>query len=366
MYTVRPPHADAHRNAYHWLRTISVQEDGTISPASIQEQFPGHAPGIKNTPSRISGSRIGFLFILIIACLIVPSAASATSTVDVPGANVSAGPQVVHIGTYVVDFSNYNPREGTFETNFYVTLTSDRPVNTSDFEMMNGHATTIGFLVDTPTRKYFRVFGTMDSEPDFHRYPFDRQTLQIIVEPRVLNTSELVLVIDNNASGLDELASIPGWKFGEDHAYVMNHSYTGEDHPYSRAVFSYDISRDSFSTFLKFFLPVMLIVIVSLSSLLMRVTSRLGLNASMLLAAVLIHWRISDAIPLVEYATFLDYFMIITYATLVMVLLSGILLLWYNENKRQECMDRVSRWSSRIIPVISISLYLVLFLTLLL
>ncbi len=63
----------------------------------------------------------------------------------------------------------------------------------------------------------------------------------------------------------------------------------------------------------------------------MKVSSRLGLNASMFLAAVLIHWRVAAAIPLVAYATFLDIFMIITYATLVMVLLSGIHILKYNE-----------------------------------
>lgn len=279
--------------------------------------------------------------------------------------NTSTGPQIVHLGTYVVDFSNYNPREGTFDTNFYVSLISDRPVDMSDFEMMNGHATAIGDLTDTPTKKTFRVFSSMDSEPDFHRFPFDEQTLPVIVEPRVMDTDSMVIVIDPNATGLDELAALPGWKIGATHAYVINHTYSGEKVPYSRAVFTFDISRDSFSTFLKFFLPVMLIVIVSLASLVMKETSRLGLNASMLLAAVLIHWRISDAIPLVEYPTFLDYFMMITYATLVMVLLTGIFLIWFKEKQRPDRIDQVNRWSIRIIPALSIALYALLFLTLL-
>jgi hypothetical protein len=276
-----------------------------------------------------------------------------------------AGPQVVHIGTYIVDFSNYNPREGTVQANFYVTLVSDMPVNTTDFEIMNGHADTMGFLENTPTRKYFRVFATLDTDPDFHRFPFDRHTLQIVVEPRVKDTRGIAMVIDENSTGLDSLASIPGWKFGAGHAYVVNYTYEGEEIPYSRVTFSQEITRDWLSTFLKFFLPIMLIVIVSLSSLLMKVTSRLGLNASMFLAAVLIHWRIADVMPMVEYATFLDYFMIITYAILVMVLISGILINRYNEIKDTAMVDRVSFWSIRIIPAVSAVLYLVLFLTLL-
>ncbi|MFA5268369.1 MAG: hypothetical protein WC379_10395 [Methanoregula sp.] len=105
----------------------------------------------------------------------------------------------------------------------------------------------------------------------------------------------------------------------------------------------------------------MLIIIVSLSSLLMKVSSRLGLNASMFLAAVLIHWRVADAIPLVAYATFLDFFMIITYATLVMVLVSGILILKFTEIKDTAKVDMVYHWSVRIIPPLSITLYLILF-----
>jgi hypothetical protein len=142
---------------------------------------------------------------------------------------------------------------------------------------------------------------------------------------------------------------------------VENYSYGRDEVPYSRAVFVYGIQRDTASTVLKFFLPIMLIIIVSLSSLLMKVSSRLGLNASMFLAAVLIHWRVADTIPLVAYATFLDIFMIITYATLVMVLVSGILIMKFTEMKDGGTVDRIYSWSIRIIPPFSISLYLVLF-----
>ena len=361
-----------------------MSEDETI-PGAKEQAGPQLRAGAANGRTHCTG-RFLFLVILAVCCIIATSAVAAQDPPDgrfngtgfvspgnagpagmtgSPASDISAGPQVVHIGTYVLDFSNYNARDGTFETSFYVTLTSDRPVNTTDFEMMNGHADTIGLLTDTPERKYFRVFATLDTDPDFHRFPFDRHTLPIIVEPRLSNVSDMILVIDRNSTGLDPLASLPGWEFKKDNAYVINHTYGGEEIPYSRVVFSYDITRDSLSTFLKFFLPIMLIVIVSLSSLLMKVTSRLGLNASMFLAAVLIHWRIADSMPLVEYATFLDYFMIITYATLVMVLISGILINVHNEAKNPAMVDSVNRWSIRIIPAVSIVLYLLLFLTLL-
>jgi hypothetical protein len=129
--------------------------------------------------------------------------------------------------------------------------------------------------------------------------------------------------------------------------------------------FNYGIQRDTASTVLKFFLPIMLIIIVSLSSLMMKVSSRLGLNASMFLAAVLIHWRVADAITLVAYATFLDFFMIVTYGTLVMVLVSETLLMKFTEAEDTDRAELVYRWSIRIIPPLSIMLYTILFVAML-
>jgi hypothetical protein len=94
-----------------------------------------------------------------------------------------------------------------------------------------------------------------------------------------------------------------------------------------------------------------------------RSASRVGLNASMFLAAVLIHWRVADAILLVAYATFLDLFMIITYATLVMVLISGILILKFTETRDTTRVEQVNYWSLRVIPPLSITLYFLLFLS---
>jgi hypothetical protein len=54
--------------------------------------------------------------------------------------------------------------------------------------------------------------------------------------------------------------------------------------------------------------------------------------------------------------------MIITYATLVMVLVSGILILKYQEAQDTARVEQVSWWSLRIIPAVSLTLYFLLFL----
>jgi hypothetical protein len=273
------------------------------------------------------------------------------------------GSQVVQIGVYVVDFNRFSVADGTAETNFYLTLTSDSPVSITDIEIMNGHATSVDTILDTPHVKEYRVVAAVKADPDLRRYPFDRHTLPIEIEPKLKTEREMLLLIDPASTGLDPEANLPGWQYTRTDFMVTNKSYVAEEIPYSQAIFEYGIERDAASTVLKFFLPIMLIIIVSLSSLMMKISSRLGLNASMFLAAVLIHWRVADSIPLVAYATFLDLFMIITYATLVMVLVSGILILKFTEDKDPARADKVNYWSLRVIPPLSISLYLLLFLS---
>jgi hypothetical protein len=342
-----------------------------MSIIRADETVPVHRHADSKRPMQYRGNGRCFFFlgILAIVCLVSPAAA----TVQIPPSdlsgiavtNTSAGPQIVHIGIYVKDFTNYNPHDGTFNTNFYLTLNSDKPVNLADIDIVNGHFDTKGTLIDTPNSKYYRIYGSAVANPDFRRYPFDSHVLPIIIEPQIHNTSEMILVIDKETTGLDPSAILPGWQFSGQNSNIASQAYQGEIVPYSQAVFTTGISRDSFSTFLKFFLPVILIIIFSLSTLLMKETTRLGLNASLFLAAVLIHWRIADTIPLVEYATFLDIFMMITYATLVMVPLSGVLILYLNDNNRRETGEMVRIWAIRIIPAITVFSYLVLFLMLL-
>jgi hypothetical protein len=296
------------------------------------------------------------------ALIAAPVAAVSTTNVTVQPEN--AAPDIVQIGVYIVDFNRFSVEDGTFETNFYLTLTSATPVSIDDLEIMNGKATSVDTVRDTPTKKEYRINAALTADPDLRRYPFDRHTLPVEIEPKLKNEREMVLVTDPAESGLDPEADLPGWEIAGTSTSVTNKSYIQGEVPYSRAVFDYGIGRDAASTILKFFLPIMLIVIVSLSSLMMKISSRLGLNASMFLAAVLIHWRIADAIPIVAYATFLDLFMVITYATLVMVLVSGILMMKFTESKNVVRVEQVNCWSLRVIPPLSIILYCLLFLSL--
>jgi hypothetical protein len=272
--------------------------------------------------------------------------------------------EIVYLGVYVQDFNRFSVEEGLVEVNFYLTIRSDTNASIDDLEIMNGQVTSMDVIRDDTDLKVYRLITSLSVDPDLRRYPFDRHTISIEFEPKLENDREMVLAIDQKDTGLDEKADIPGWGIVGTGSFITNKSYVADEVAYSRAVFDYRVQRDVRSTVLKFFLPIMLIIIVALCSMMLKTSARLGLSASMFLSSVLIHWRMVDAIPIVGYTTFLDLFMIITYSTLVMVLISGILVLKYVEAKDPLKVEKVNRWSIRVIPVLSFSLYAILFISL--
>ena len=193
------------------------------------------------------------------------------------------------MGVYVNDFNEFSVADGTIKASFYLTFVSDRNVSLDDIEIMNGQALSVDMIRDNTNEKEYRITAELTADPDLHRFPFDRHIITVEIEPKLMNELEMVLVIDQANSGIDPEADLPGWGLTSTCSDIFNRTYVPSEVPYSRAVFGFGIERDATSTVLKFFLPIMLIIVVALSSLMLKISSRLGLNASMFLAAVLIH-----------------------------------------------------------------------------
>ncbi|MFA6225823.1 MAG: hypothetical protein WC620_06515 [Methanoregula sp.] len=236
-----------------------------------------------------AGSLTGYILLitLAIAMIVIPTAAQTIPNGSALSENIS--PDIVQIGVYVVDFNRFNIEDGTVEANFYSTLVSDTPISIDDLEIMNGHIKSVDTFIDTPNKKEYRIIAALTADPDLRRYPFDRHTLPLVIEPKLKNEQQMILMINPAENGFDPDADLPGWQLTGTSFAITNKTYVNEEVTYSRAVFDYGITRDATSTVLKFFLPIMLIIVVALSSLMMKVSSWLGLNASMFLAAVMIH-----------------------------------------------------------------------------
>lgn len=283
-------------------------------------------------------------------------------------------PQEVKVGLYVLNLGRFDVTTGSFTADFYLDLkcsdASGAPADCppgmpANFEFMNGRASSTDVIIDEPGEKFYRIQAILNSPVDLMKYPFDSQKMHIIIEDRAATASELVYVPDNAESGIDDSIVFTGWNIDGWEAATRTHEYKVYGEDYSQYVFSVDISRIVLSSFLKTFLPVIFILLVVVFSFLLdpdKVTTRLTIAGSSLVAAVLFHVSINSQIPSVGYLTFADKFMIVTYLILLLSFVINILIIEFTELKRTKLVEKLHRSTEYSILVIVPVLYALLFL----
>jgi hypothetical protein len=235
-----------------------------------------------------------------------------------------------------------------------------------DFEFMNGRATTVDKLIDTPTEKFYRIQANLSQNLDLRRYPFDEHLLTIEIEDKRRTVDELVYVVDEQNCGVDPGVIVVGWRLAGWEAKVLAHDYEIYGETYSRFVFGLRIQRVILNAVIKSFLPIACMVLVGFLSLLLapdKVTTRLSLNISTLLGAVMFHVNLTASIPPVGYLTLADRIMIATYVVLVLILFSGVAILrWAEKEDKKALALRVYHQALGLIPPLAVALYLLVFL----
>ncbi len=304
---------------------------------------------------------LAVLFLFIIA-LIPPG--FAFSTDQLSNQDQTNEPAKVFVGIYVLDIGMLDMSTGSYTIDFYIDLVSDRPYSIDNIEFMNGYVNSVTKILEDPYEKMYRIQASLFTNVDLQNYPFDKHKLPIEIEDRINTTKSLIYVFDAKNSSIDSNAALVGWQLKGYSGRSIPHFYSIYNETYSRFVFDVDIRRTNVTSGFKLLLPVFLIILVSLLSLLFkgdRVSTRITVNSTMLLATILLHLRMQEGLPSISYFTFADEFMVLTYVILIAVLISGVLLALYYERKDYQRANDIYKYSLRIIPVITIASYIVLF-----
>jgi hypothetical protein len=278
------------------------------------------------------------------------------------------GPQEVGVGLYVLNLGRFDVTTGAFNADFYLSLKCSGvcpPGIPDNFEFMNGRASSIDKIIDEPGEKFYRIQASLNSPVDLIKFPFDSQRMQIIIEDKAATSEELVYVPDNEESGIDDSIFFTGWDIDGWSAGAREHEYGVYDESYSQYVFSVDISRIAISSFMKTFLPVFFILVVVVFSFVLdpdKVITRITVNGSSLIAAVLFHVAIGNQIPPVGYLTFADKFMILTYLILLASFLINVLIIEFQEKGNKKMVEKVHRSTEYTIFWVVPLLYAILFL----
>jgi hypothetical protein len=263
------------------------------------------------------------------------------------------GPAHVKVGLVLNEVREYNIQTGGFDTEFFLSLTSDKELPPINLEFTNGHDVDCKASADVPTFKLYRCEGSFTSAVDLRKYPFDTQHLKVQFEDTVYGADTLVFQADPNRTSLDEGFLIEGYGIASVGARAYKHLYPPrfdrDDLYVSRYEFIVGIDRFGTSAAFSVFVPAFIIVIISLMGLWcpydqMEVRSNAG--APMLAAAVLFHYSLIQALPATGYLTRADKLMLGVYVSLLLNMVSTWALLVADEDKQ----DSVFRFWRNYLP----------------
>jgi len=234
--------------------------------------------------------------------------------------------------------------EEQFEVMFYWWLRIDSADITTDYsdiaaiEFINSESEVDTDLIqfDTVNSAYYVVGtckGLFPYKADYHKFPYDIQSLKIAVENKLLNSDDIVYVPDDLTTPINlfkdhRIEILNGDQFkiaaltavSDPYTYKTNFGDPSvEPHEtYSRIEFTLKINRDPVGIMQKLALPLLVVLILAYLVFYIpdfEIGTASALTVTALLAAIAFQWTLNDALPKVSYLTLVDriFYMVYIY-----------------------------------------------------
>lgn len=229
--------------------------------------------------------------------------------------------QEYSIGISLVNIGEIDKKIGTYEMDFWYSISSDQADLTSNpppqVDFVNGRILETRSEFQSPQIIEKRMLGKFSSEMDFRDFPFEKIPLQIKIEPLPQWPTNKARFAVHEASGVDVTATVPGWKIVDSNFQVLESKY-GQN-TYSQIVAEYVIQRDVLGSFLKTIFPILIILGISFVAYLIPRNYDVVTELSLLplLALVFFHVSTIDQLPTLGYMTIFDKIMIISYVLIM-------------------------------------------------
>lgn len=199
---------------------------------------------------------------------------------------------------------------------------------------------------------------------DFTAFPFDTQLFELYIDS-LLPEDQFIFKKMENFSGMDEKLGEEEWKISGFTTKITTTTDTAAA-PGSRLTLSFTGKRHYIYYITKLFIPVTLIVIVSWFTFFLKdYSKRIDLASANLLLFIAFNFTVSNELPKLGYITFIDAFLVSTFAiTSVVVLINVMLKRMQNLGRLDaaEAIDRYALWAYPLTYVIASSVTALIFL----
>ena len=198
-------------------------------------------------------------------------------------------------------------------------------------EMVNAKAastsdTTVEIAPDGTVMVQERFSKTLSSALELQNFPFDRQSLEIVLESLRYDdrTVNLATNLQKLSIGTDSFVSLSEWQIGKIASSDGKSFFPPEQQHYSRVTVKIQIDRHYGFYLLKVAIPLLLITIASWSVFWLdpkEFSTQITIAFTNLLTVVALLLVINDKLPRVGYLTLMDGFTMICFVTILIAIL---------------------------------------------
>jgi hypothetical protein len=325
----------------------------------------------------------------------VPRPAAVGETVDgVVNPPNPDGPTLVEVGLFVIDIDNVDVPRSAFRFEGYAQFVWCDPrlafdpavVGTPEKRFIGPASGRIMQTIWVPNPTLVNRKGTMElskrtiavqpdgtvrleglftaqlaADYDLRLFPFDRQTLPILVESFTWNAEIMEFREMREKIGFDEAFTVPEWHVTGLESRVEAVSTIQGSGKFSRLILEVRVQRDSGFYLTKVALPLLIIVVMSWSVFWIvdeGFGPRTRVTTTGVLTLVAYQFAISRDLPKVAYLTFFDTVMVISFTLVASTIVENLLVSRVGERNREAAMriDRASRILFPLVYFLSIGL----------
>jgi hypothetical protein len=291
------------------------------------------------------------------------------------------GPVVVEAGLFVVDISNINEVDNTFDAEFdivaywsdprlafdaeeegsgrrvYIGQRSER-LRTQIWNAQGSAANAVGawrligqkitVFADGKLMIEARMAATLRALLDYSRFPFDRQILPVHIESYAWDRDIVVLRPLPEATEFHPSFQLTEWDVVNVTSSISEVNRPRAPVPFSRLTCNIEISRKAGFYVWKIFVPLFVIVAISWVVFWMgreALGRRAGVSVTGILTVIAYQFIVAESIPRVSYLTVLDKMLLTSIVAIALTLLVSIVVEALDtRGKDPGPLDKVCRW----------------------
>lgn len=241
------------------------------------------------------------------------------------------------------------------------------PVNAVEYVKSNETSEKKGELI----YQTIRVNSKLKKQWDVTNFPFDKQTVEVLIEDYDKDNTKLIFIPDTAGSKIDKDIRIGGWRIRDfgiritDHTYETNYGdpeISSDDYStFSRAVVYFTIEREGSGLFFKLFIGLFISVLISLVSFFINpldLDPRFGLSVGAIFAAIASQYVIASSLPQSSSLTLVDILHDIAYIYIFISITISTISLYYLKKGEEILSKKVDRYSFFILLITYIILTL--------